>query len=142
MCPFYFQKKTYWKSFSRLSNVSSQNEMERMEIMNKEIQIFSDKKIIEIGKRIKEKRKEKGYKAIDFADIIGVGKDQLSRIENGKLPCKTEYLFIMSQVLEVSVDYLMFGSNNEDEELISLISRIPVTLRKKAKKILSVLAEE
>lgn len=110
--------------------------------MKKEVQVFTEDRIREMGKRIKDKRKEKGYKAIDFADIIGVGKDQLSRIENGKLPCKTEYLFIIAQVLEVSVDYLMFGSNNEDEELLALVASIPNVLREKAKKILSVLSEE
>lgn len=42
----------------------------------------------------------------------------------------------------MSVDYLMFGSNNEDEELLALVASIPNVLREKAKKILSVLSEE
>ena len=110
--------------------------------MNKEIQLLSDEKIREMGKRIKDKRKEKGFKAIDFADIIGIGKDQISRIENGKLPCKTEYLYIMSLVLEVSVDYLMFGNRGDiGDELAILVSNIPISLREKAKKILGILAE-
>ena len=110
--------------------------------MNKEIQLLSDEKIREMGKRIKDKRKEKGFKAIDFADIIGIGKDQISRIENGKLPCKTEYLYIMSQVLEVSVDYLMFGNRGDiGDELSILVSNITISLREKAKKILGILAE-
>lgn len=36
----------------------------------------------------------------------------------------------------------MFGSNNEDEELLALVAGIPNVLREKAKKILSVLSEE
>lgn len=47
--------------------------------------------------------------AKDFADCLGIGKDQLSRIENGKVPCKLEYLYIIPQYLDVSVEYLMYG---------------------------------
>ena len=74
----------------------------------KEIRLFTDEVMRDMGKRIQIARKKKGYKAIDFADIIGIGKDQLSRIENGKVPCKTEYLFVISQVLGLSVDYIMY----------------------------------
>ena len=142
MCPFCLQKITYWRSNCPFSNELVRNKFERTEDMNKEIQLLSDEKIREMGKRIKDKRKEKGFKAIDFADIIGIGKDQISRIENGKLPCKTEYLYIMSQVLEVSVDYLMFGNRGDiGDEFAILVSNIPISLREKAKKILGILAE-
>lgn len=76
--------------------------------MNK-ITLFTDEVVKNMGKRIQDERRKKGFKAIDFADIIGIGKDQLSRIENGKVPCKVEYLFTIALVLEVSTDYLIFG---------------------------------
>ena len=48
----------------------------------------------------------------------------------------------MSQVLEVSVDYLMFGNRGDiGDELAILVSNIPISLREKAKKILGILAE-
>ncbi len=142
MCPFLFAENYISRELLSVPKRVNGNKFERMDDMSKEIQILSEEKIKEMGRRIKNKRKEKGYKAIDFADIIGVGKDQLSRIENGKLPCKTEYLFIMSQVLDVSVDYLMFGSGNDTvDELAVIAYKIPADLRGKAKKILEALAE-
>ena len=77
-----------------------------------EIRLFSDEVVKEIGKRIQDCRKKKGIKAIDFAAMIGIGKDQLSRIENGRVPCKVEYLFMIGQYLEVDVNYLLYGNKN------------------------------
>lgn len=48
----------------------------------------------------------------------------------------------MSQVLDVSVDYLMFGSGQDTvDELAVIAYKIPADLRGKAKKILEALAE-
>ena len=48
----------------------------------------------------------------------------------------------MSQVLDVSVDYLMFGSGKDTvDELVVIAYKIPADLRGKAKKILEALAE-
>lgn len=51
--------------------------------MEREVKLFTEDTMKDMGKRIQDARKNKGFKAIDFADIIGIGKDQLSRIENG-----------------------------------------------------------
>lgn len=74
-----------------------------------EATLLDNEKVIEIGKRIKESRVSKKIKSIDMAELIGIGKDQYSRIETGKVVCKLEYLFVISQYLEVSMDYLCFG---------------------------------
>lgn len=94
--------------------------------------LFTESVMKTIGERIKTARKTKGYKAIDFADIIGIGKDQLSRIENGKVPCKTEYLFVISQLLDISVDYLMFGNGlgSDIEELVKIVGNKENRIRK------------
>ena len=42
--------------------------------MNK-ITLFTDEVMRDMGKRIQIVRRKKGYKAMDFADIIGIGKD-------------------------------------------------------------------
>lgn len=60
--------------------------------MKENINLFTEQTMRDMGKRIQEERKNKGFKAIDFADIIGIGKDQLSRIENGRVVCKLEYI--------------------------------------------------
>lgn len=80
--------------------------------MEKEVKLFTEDVMKDMGKRIQDARKKKGYKAIDFADIIGIGKDQLSRIETGRAACKIDYLFVTSQYLEVSCDFLMFGGED------------------------------
>ena len=38
-----------------------------------EIKLFTDNVICEMGMRIQKERRKKGFKAIDFADIIGIG---------------------------------------------------------------------
>ena len=46
---------------------------------------------------------------------LAIGKNQMYRIENGKVPCKTEYLYEIAQVLDVSLDYLFFGKREGAE---------------------------
>lgn len=111
--------------------------------MNTNIILFTEEEMKAIGKRIQNERKKKGFKAIEFADIIGIGKDQLSRIENGKVPCKVEYLFVIAQLLNVSTDYLLFGKSYivEAELLNSLWSNMSENNRKKAMKIIELMME-
>ena len=82
--------------------------------MEREIKLFTEDTMKDMGKRIQDARKNKGFKAIDFADIIGIGKDQLSRIENGRVACKIEYLYVMAQYLNISTDYILFGVTNNE----------------------------
>lgn len=82
--------------------------------MEREVKLFTEDTMKDMGKRIQDARKNKGFKAIDFADIIGIGKDQLSRIENGRVACKIEYLYVMAQYLNISTDYILFGSTNNE----------------------------
>lgn len=110
----------------------------------KEIRRFTDGVMKDMGKRIQVIRKKRGVKAIDFADIIGIGKDQLSRIENGKVPCKTEHLFVISHVLEVSVDYIMFGKseNKIDSEMDYILGIMSDVQKDKMAKIAKILIED
>jgi transcriptional regulator with XRE-family HTH domain len=113
-------------------------------IIMKEIAVFTDEVMRNMGKRIQIERRNKEIKAIDFADIIGIGKDQLSRIENGKVPCKIEYLFVISQVLEVPVDYIMFGKQEDeiDNDVISVPSTMSAGQKEKLRKIITILSED
>lgn len=82
--------------------------------MYNEVRYFMDEDMINMGKRIQNLRKQRGYKGMEFADMIGIGKDQLSRIENGKLPCKLEHLFVIARILNVSSDYLLYGTEENN----------------------------
>jgi ribosome-binding protein aMBF1 (putative translation factor) len=71
---------------------------------------YDEKTQWEIGKRIQETRIAKGFAGVDVAACLGIGKNQLSRIENGKANCTVPQLFILSQLLGCSVDFLLFGT--------------------------------
>lgn len=110
--------------------------------MNTEINLFTDEIMKEMGKRIQKARKEKKIKAIVFADMIGVGKDQLSRIENGRVPCKVEYLFTIGQYLEVSTDYLLYGKKDVEatkERLFEKIKTLEIADLKKVEAIMEII---
>lgn len=62
-----------------------------------------------MGQRIKEARIAAGVKQVELAEYFAIGKNEMYRIEAGKRTCKTEYLFEMALMFEVSVDYLLFG---------------------------------
>ena len=111
--------------------------------MNTDIRLFTDEDMKAMGKRIQNARKEKRIKAIDFANLIGIGKDQLSRIENGKVPCKMEYLFVIAPNLEVSVDYLMYGdiARKKTTKLLSDLNKLDNIMYQKAIDIIDILGK-
>ena len=108
---------------------------------DKEVKIFDDVTVVEIGKRIQKKRIEKGIKAIDFSEAIGIGNNQLSRIENGEAVCRVEHLFVIAQYLNVSVDYLLYGSVSSERisQVISTISTLDEVKIAKLVKILEII---
>lgn len=73
---------------------------------------LDDSKLKEIGERIGVARRAASISAIDLAGYIGIGSNQLSRIENGKVPAKIEYLYLMPQILNVSVDEILYGDKS------------------------------
>mgnify|MGYP004626037057 CR=1 FL=1 len=42
--------------------------------MYNEVRYFMDEDMINMGKRIQNLRKQRGYKGMEFADMIGIGK--------------------------------------------------------------------
>ena len=66
-------------------------------------------KMKEMGQRIKNIRKKRSLKQSDLAEELGISTDQMSNIENGKSACKTDYIYQLVQILDVSSDYLFFG---------------------------------
>ncbi len=78
-----------------------------------EVREFDTEVQFEIGQRIQDKRLEKHISTVDLAAYLGIGRNQLSRIENGKANCTLPQLFILAQVLGCSVDYLLFAKKQE-----------------------------
>lgn len=72
----------------------------------------------ERGIRIADRRKAIGLSQDELAHRVGIGRQALSAIENGG-DFKTQTLDNLAIVLGVSVDFIMYGKNEENSELLS-----------------------
>ena len=66
----------------------------------------------EIGQRIQEARIAKGIAGVEVAAFLGIGKNQMSRIETGRANCTIPQLYVFAQILDCSVEYILFGKQN------------------------------
>lgn len=77
----------------------------------------------ERGLRIADRRKVMGLSQDELAHRVGIGRQALSAIENGG-DFKTQTLDNLAIVLGVSVDFIMYGKNEENSELLSEASSL------------------
>ena len=112
--------------------------MKKEIVAQKNIRQFTEEERKAMGTRIREAREEAGMKQIDLATFLAIGKNQMYRIESGLTPCKTEYLFEISQILGISLDYLYFGENECSEvgEIVEMCRGKGLKELHKAKNIL------
>lgn len=68
--------------------------------------MFEDKLRL-IGARIVYYRKLKGYNQQEFAAVIGITRQFLSKVENGESACSLNTLYRIAEVLEVDLAELM-----------------------------------
>jgi transcriptional regulator with XRE-family HTH domain len=82
---------------------------------------------IEIGKRVKVKRKEKNLTQEKLSEIIDVSPSYVSEIERGTSICSLSIIVKIASALECNLDYLIFGitSKNSDTTFKELIDSIP-----------------
>lgn len=79
-----------------------------------------------IGRRIKEIRKIKKISQADLAELTDLSVSYICYIENGKKKASLDSLVSISNIMEVSLDSLLYGnqSRNKDEyqnEILILI---------------------
>lgn len=67
------------------------------------------------GNRIRELRKKKGMSQTELAEKIGVSLNTMSKIESDKSDIPSESLKKVSEIFEVSADYLLSGKENSSE---------------------------
>ena len=108
MCPFLFAENYISRELLSVLKRVNGNKFERMDDMSKEIREYDKNVQFEIGQRIQEMRIKEGLKSIDLATELGITKNQMSRIENGRANCTIPQLYIIAQILNCSVDYLFF----------------------------------
>jgi transcriptional regulator with XRE-family HTH domain len=68
---------------------------------------------IEIGRKIKTKRHEIGYKQESLAIELGISQSALSRIENGSDSLVIEILYLLTQVLKTPIGYFISDLNGD-----------------------------
>lgn len=68
--------------------------------------MFEDK-LKQIGAKIVYYRKLKGYNQQEFASVIGLTRQFMSKVENGEAACSLNTLYRIAEVLEVDLAELM-----------------------------------
>lgn len=76
-----------------------------------------------IGLRLAQRRKELGYTQPQLGERIGVSKNHISQIENGK-SFSLEVFLDLCEALEITPDYILFGAirNSKSDDLMDMIS--------------------
>ena len=71
--------------------------------------MFSKEKF---GERVRQERLRAGESQTELAELLGVGKTQVSGLENGNTTTSMERLVLLCEHYKVSADYLL-GLKNE-----------------------------
>lgn len=69
-------------------------------------------KLPKFSARLKELRKEKGYKQIEMAELLGLTEVHYQRIEYGWIDVSATKLEFLADYFEVSTDYLLGRSDD------------------------------
>lgn len=73
---------------------------------------------VEFGKRVKRERIRLGFTQEALAERIGIGQIHMNAIERGRKGCSIDILLDLSEILEVSTDYLLSGRSPSNEKTI------------------------
>ena len=87
---------------------------------------------VEIGKRIKNKRKELSLTQEKLAEIIDVSPSYVSEIERGTGISSLATINNIAQTLDLSLDYLIYGINvnNSNTTFSEILKTIPKNKQK------------
>lgn len=89
--------------------------------------------LVEIGRRIKEQRKAMGLSQEKLAENVNVSTHYIYEIERGTKSMSLETFATLSEVLNTSTDYILFG--NKENSTLSIseqLSRLNDNQRTKA----------
>lgn len=94
---------------------------------------LEQKQLVDIGLRLFECRREKGWSQSYVAEKIDVSINTVSSIENGAQQFNLAILLQFSMLYGVSTDHILSGKKQEmqDCELVEKISQIPVMDRRR-----------
>lgn len=79
-----------------------------------------------MGKRIQNRRKQRGYTQEQLAELMNVSVQMVSNLERGIKAIRIDNLIKLSNVLDTSTDYFLTGKQNVDdaEALTLMISQL------------------
>lgn len=109
----------------------------------------------QMGARMKELRKSRGYTQADIAELINCSESNYQKIETGKVSVSVPMFLAIGKVLETSIDYLargdeagiekrieklLAGKSQEELEyvyriLYVLLSEMPLQVKSRAKPV-------
>ena len=98
---------------------------------------------IEVGARITELRKQRGYTREKLSELADVSVQFLADIEKGRKSMTVATLKRISAALLVPTDYIVNGTaeNGDNDGIISILNTLSHKNKKQAEKILTVFAE-
>ncbi len=98
---------------------------------------------IEVGARITELRKQRGYTREKLSEIADVSVQFLADIEKGRKSMTVATLKRVATALLVTTDYIVNGTSadNNNESIISILDTLSEKNKKQAEKILTAFAE-
>ena len=65
---------------------------------------------VEFGKRIREQRSKMGLTQSELANRLNIGHIHMNSIECGRRGCSIDLIIDLSEILNVTTDYLLKGS--------------------------------
>ena len=105
--------------------------------------ISMNKLNIEVGERITELRKQRGYTREKLSELADVSVQFLADIEKGRKSMTVATLKRVAAALLVPTDFIVNGTSEstDNDGIISILSTLSDKNKKKAEKILTVFAE-
>ena len=100
--------------------------------------------LLEIGKRIKSKRKEKHMTQEQLAELMDVSLQMISNLEQGKKAIRPENIIKLCASLDVSADFILMGrySECENNEMLKKIKKLAPSKQKLIEDLTEALLKE
>ena len=93
---------------------------------------MNDADLSGIGKRIQNRRKQLMFTQEQLADMMNVSIQMVSNLERGNKAIRIDNLINLSQILDISTDYILTGKEKTDDigTLTARIAQLPDKDRK------------
>lgn len=80
---------------------------------------MADVELTEMGRRIQLRRKQQGLTQEQLADRMNVSIQMISNLEHGNKAIRIDNLINLSQILDVSTDYILTGQRCRNRKTLS-----------------------